>query len=159
MALLLLYGTCLYPGPGYGIIAARRVQLTSSFSFVLLLLLLPLLGACRGQSEQRRPHYGDRVGEERVVETDFAGDAGVATSCATIWFRTERRMLFARRMAAMRASFDLKSSSRSFWRGLPSSLRFFTFNTVDDIHKDFKKNQSLIFSGQTVYVIDSGFQK
>ena len=36
-------------------------------------------------------------------------------------------MLFARRMAAMRASFDLKSSSRSFWRGLPSSLRFFTF--------------------------------
>jgi hypothetical protein len=62
-----------------------------------------------------------------VVETDFAGDAGVATSWATIWFRTERRMLFARRMAAMRASFDLKSSSRSFWRGLPSSLRFFTF--------------------------------
>ena len=62
-----------------------------------------------------------------MVETDFAGDAGVATSCATIWFRTLRRMLFARRMAAMRASFDRRSSSRSFWRGLPSSLRFFTF--------------------------------
>ena len=31
-----------------------------------------------------------------------------------------------------------------------SSLRFSTFTAVDDIQKNFKKNQSLIYLGQTV---------